>query len=170
MSDVFQAAGQAVDPRSLSGQERDRYICETPLSNRWLAKELGISPSTVHRIRRDARQHKRKERVVYFIAGGDLVKIGKTFDVEARLRGLQCGSPVPLTLLKTTPGYTELETALHNHFADRRRHGEWFDVTLAEVDTCLADLARTPEQRSEIARGRQPLPEALIQLARKPND
>jgi hypothetical protein len=107
-----------------------------------VADELGISPSTVGRIRRSARV--RKDRVVYFIAGGDLVKIGKSFDVEARLRGLQCGSPVRLTLLGTVPGYTELEAALHSHFAGRRTNGEWFDVTLAEVDGFLATLDGTP--------------------------
>lgn len=129
--------GNSVDLRSLSDADRDRYPREAPFSTRWLARELGTSASTVNRIRR---KRGRQERVVYFIACGDLVKIGKTFDIEARIRDLQCGSPVLLTLLKTTPGYSELESALHNHFADRRRHGEWFDVTLAEVDAFLATL------------------------------
>lgn len=72
---------------------------------------------------------------VYFIgAGFDMerpsVKIGYTQGCpHARLRGLQTGSPILLDLLHHEPGYErEYERALHELFADRWRHGEWFDL------------------------------------------
>lgn len=120
--------------------DRDRYIVESPLSTRALAEELGLSQSTVSRIRRGVDRHDPVRRVVYFIAGGGLIKIGKSGNVATRLPLLQCGSPVPLTLLGTRRGYTELEAALHARFADKHSHGEWFDVTLAEIEEFLAEL------------------------------
>ncbi|MYX32250.1 MULTISPECIES: GIY-YIG nuclease family protein [unclassified Streptomyces] len=55
------------------------------------------------------------------------VKIGVSNDPEARLADLQVGSPVPLVLLWEAKGGQQLESALHQHFAAHRLHGEWFD-------------------------------------------
>lgn len=118
--------------------ERDQYILDSPLSTRLLAAELGISSATVSRIRRGVDRGSRAKRVVYFIAGAGLMKIGKTSNIASRFAGFRCGSPVPLTLLMTHPGYTELESALHGHFSGRHSHGEWFNVTLPEVEEFLA--------------------------------
>lgn len=55
------------------------------------------------------------------------VKIGFTRNSPAqRMHALQCGSPVPLTLLAYIDGPVELEKAFHGAFADMRSHGEWF--------------------------------------------
>ncbi|MFJ8028453.1 GIY-YIG nuclease family protein [Streptomyces sp. NPDC096311] len=71
----------------------------------------------------------RKERV-YLIGspGSPLVKIGWTDNPERRLRHLQTGSPVPLELLALFEGGHIAEAELHRRFADKRRHGEWFDL------------------------------------------
>jgi hypothetical protein len=50
---------------------------------------------------------------VYFIRGGNAVKIGRTFNVEARQRALATGSAVPLELLAEVPGDRDLEAQLH---------------------------------------------------------
>ena len=68
---------------------------------------------------------------LYFIQpkDGGLVKIGKTADVQSRLKNLQCGSPVELCLIKTV----EIEHAeawelfWHRLFKPFRIKGEWFD-------------------------------------------
>ncbi|MGA5873932.1 GIY-YIG nuclease family protein [Streptomyces cinereoruber] len=57
-----------------------------------------------------------------------LVKIGWTDNPERRLRNLQTGSPVPLTVLALFEGGAIVERELHHRFADKRRHGEWFDL------------------------------------------
>ena len=71
---------------------------------------------------------------VYFILAieGEAMrcKIGfTTGDPLARMKSLQCGSPVELRL----HAYTEVtaknaEAALHDTFAPLRMHGEWFNV------------------------------------------
>jgi hypothetical protein len=42
--------------------------------------------------------------VVYFVRGGDAVKIGRTTNLAARLRALATASAVPLELLAAVPG------------------------------------------------------------------
>lgn len=66
--------------------------------------------------------------VIYFIRGGDMVKIGITRDVDERLAALQTGSPVPLEVIGVMVGDAALESALHELFAAQRRHGEWFEL------------------------------------------
>jgi hypothetical protein len=77
--------------------------------------------------------------VVYFIgAYRGLIKIGVARDVRARLRTLQTGSGVPLTLLTAVPGSFALERHYHARFAAYRRHGEWFE----RHPTLLAEIRR----------------------------
>lgn len=66
--------------------------------------------------------------VVYVLGarGVNVVKIGRTNNLERRLAAIQRMSPVLLTALWTHPGGKELERHLHKCFKDRRSHGEWF--------------------------------------------
>lgn len=66
---------------------------------------------------------------VYLIGCNEssLVKIGRSIDLHGRLAEIQRMSPVPLSILWSTPGGWELESRLHQVFRSRRSHGEWFD-------------------------------------------
>jgi hypothetical protein len=66
--------------------------------------------------------------VVYFIRGGDAVKIGRTVNVAARLRALATASAVPLELLADVPGGRELEAQLHRGWQHLHIRGEWFEA------------------------------------------
>jgi hypothetical protein len=74
---------------------------------------------------------------VYFVApeavfhrdDSQVVKIGYTRNhPRARLRNLQCGSPIQLSLLGYTDGPPDLERAFHRTFAACGSHGEWFHL------------------------------------------
>ncbi|MFC8765121.1 GIY-YIG nuclease family protein [Streptomyces sp. NPDC057193] len=67
---------------------------------------------------------------VYLIGSAEspLVKIGWTDNPERRLRTLQTGSAVPLAVLALFEGGAIVERALHRRFADKRQHGEWFNL------------------------------------------
>ncbi|MFC8389923.1 GIY-YIG nuclease family protein [Streptomyces sp. NPDC057238] len=69
--------------------------------------------------------------VVYLLGaeGLDLVKIGTTTDVDRRVRTMQTGLPLTLSVLWTCEGGRELERALHQEFQAHNRRGEWFDLT-----------------------------------------
>lgn len=58
---------------------------------------------------------------------GTQVKIGRSEDVESRLRQLQTASSKLLILLITIDGDRELE--FHRRFSDNRQIGEWFAWT-----------------------------------------
>jgi hypothetical protein len=57
---------------------------------------------------------------------GDPVKIGWSATPQDRLKSLQTASPCELRLLDMHPGPGTLEKFLHQEFAPRRVHGEWF--------------------------------------------
>jgi hypothetical protein len=67
--------------------------------------------------------------MIYFIQGvnGGPVKIGKTDDIDTRLRSLQRGSPVALEVIRQIDGGYVEEFWLHRHFAAQRLHGESFE-------------------------------------------
>jgi hypothetical protein len=78
---------------------------------------------------------------VYLIrAENGLVKIGCSTGIERRLMYLQTGTPHELTLLGVieTDHPRELERQLHKRFADRRRRGEWFELSEDEIISARA--------------------------------
>lgn len=66
---------------------------------------------------------------IYFIRCGEFVKIGRSDNAPARLRELQRGAPMPLSLIGAYRGFGCDETALHHAFAADRHCGEWFRST-----------------------------------------
>lgn len=84
--------------------------------------------------------------VVYVLGtpGSNTVKIGRTTNLPRRLADIQRMSPVPLTVLWTHPGGSELEANLHRHFKAIRSHGEWFNFADAPVDLIRKAVAEKP--------------------------
>lgn len=60
-----------------------------------------------------------------------MVKIGKAVNVESRIISLQCGSASKLKLIHLFDA--NIERLLHVKFKDKRKHGEWFDVSPDEI-------------------------------------
>jgi len=68
---------------------------------------------------------------IYYVACDATLrlKIGYTAgSPEKRIKSLQTGSPGQLRLISAHPGTREDEAALHQHFAAKRLHGEWFEM------------------------------------------
>jgi len=76
---------------------------------------------------------------VYFVAckeakyrlDNPYIKIGRTLNLENRLKGLQTGSPVELCFIGyiETDASEQLEKYFHRIFSKDRSYGEWFKVT-----------------------------------------
>lgn len=84
------------------------------------------------------------EEVVYVLGtpSSNTVKIGRTTNLTRRVADIQRMSPVPLSVLWTHPGGSELEAWLHRHFAAQRAHGEWFtfdDDPLPDVKAAVVE-------------------------------
>ena len=75
---------------------------------------------------------------VYWI-GGDTgpIKIGWSKDPQKRVRELQTGSPIALTVVHQVAGTTADERRWHKKLSDHRLHGEWFmrDAALRAATT-----------------------------------
>ena len=70
-----------------------------------------------------------KEPVIYFISADDeLVKIGHTTNLSARLRSLRTAHPKELSILLVIPGSRDDEQELHQRFAEFRVKREWFKL------------------------------------------
>jgi hypothetical protein len=68
----------------------------------------------------------------------ELVKIGCTSNVQARLRSLRTASPGDLELIWQAPGGRALEAHLHENFRHHRVRGEWFDFTGSDPAASIA--------------------------------
>jgi hypothetical protein len=84
---------------------------------------------------------------VYFIRNGDVVKIGRTKNVENRLK--QISSAIPpgqecvLEMSQFVDNSVRAEKDLHDFFADSRVGGEWFrlpDGYLSQASSVLSAL------------------------------
>ena len=69
------------------------------------------------------------EGYVYFMDGGDTVKIGFSRSLEARFKKMKTDLPSGLQLLHIEPGTFRTKKVLHRHFAELRVRGEWFRKT-----------------------------------------
>jgi hypothetical protein len=76
---------------------------------------------------------------VYVIEGAGLYKIGFSATPRRRLAGLQSSSPVELRLVGVIEGTRSDEAQWHYLLRERRRHGEWFDLTEEEVNHVLGE-------------------------------
>lgn len=94
---------------------------------------------------------------------GNHFKIGRTANVQKRLKQLQTGSPQPLTVFDvidaTIPDSKECEEFLHRQLAHKCLIGENFELTPAEVRAAMDEarkfLDELPQRRAEQARLQQ---------------
>lgn len=74
--------------------------------------------------------------MVYLIEAINLhiYKIGITRNIVSRFANLQGSSPVKLTLVTSWNVPDEFEGYLHGRFDNCRLHGEWFNLSKADVE------------------------------------
>lgn len=92
---------------------------------------------------------RRRKGYVYLIRSANgLTKIGHTVNIVQRFKSLDGESPVELKLV----GYMEssllwdLERELHRTFHDKRIRGEWFKLSLEDID-CIKERRDFVEAR-----------------------
>jgi len=87
-----------------------------------------------------------EHETIYFIAEmpyNDMVKIGRTRNIQRRLRELQTGNPSPLIILCMVDKHVaqNYEYILHVEFAARRVMGEWFRFEPGELHLVYSKCA-----------------------------
>ena len=65
-----------------------------------------------------------------------MIKIGRSLDVQKRIKALQTSNPFPLTLILTisTNDSSQVESNLHQIFHHKRINGEWFNLSNQDIN------------------------------------
>lgn len=89
--------------------------------------------STMNRVMEDQKKENPRVYVLSSRKTG-LTKIGYSSNIPQRIKALGNAGPDNLTLECLIPGGSETESMLHRKFAAKRKHGEWFSLSIEDIN------------------------------------
>ena len=78
-----------------------------------------------------------EEASVYLLKFGDFYKIGRSDEIERRVKQISVSMPEQVTLVHSicTDDPSGIKAYWHRRFAERRGNGEWFKLSIADIGT-----------------------------------
>jgi hypothetical protein len=82
------------------------------------------------------KENRNKSSFLYFITDGEYTKIGVTRNIKTRLRSLQIGNARFLKCVYSVEleNFSKAENILHSQFQSKRVIGEWFNLTIEDIE------------------------------------
>jgi hypothetical protein len=126
----------------ISNLKKYNYIIQTFFDGRTRKLELVKLKNTIKKINtKYISLNKNYPEYVYFIKNNNLIKIGKSKNIKNRINDLKKEKPniVFCIAISTYKSYN-LEKIFHNYFINKKVEGEWFDISINDIETSLKDL------------------------------
>lgn len=120
----FGGMGQLRGAALVWAKDREDFCDVVPLLPEW--KETPKKPEVLEAV---------QEGYVYLLKSGDHYKIGRSDNVEKRIKQITIAMPEDVTLVNTirTDDPPGIEVYWHRRFADRRANGEWFKLSASDL-------------------------------------
>ena len=140
--EVWRSGDIKVNPEYIDSLNDSQLILEF----RTAAAQGKIKKTALKKKLKTPREHwdrGNREGFVYFLLDeGGLVKIGRTKDLERRIKSLKNAHPSKCSVLIeiSTKDMITLERKYHERFAHKKSHGEWFTLSKQELDTVREEL------------------------------
>lgn len=106
--------------------------------NREKEKIEGRRSEVRQEVARTKRKSTKNDRsgYIYFLSSAGYVKIGKTLNLDDRMRSLEMSTPLEIELLHfvKSENIDKDERIFHNMFVTKRVKGEWFDLDERDIE------------------------------------
>lgn len=139
IADIFAHLGFRYDSQFMVEEDLDLLITTFPntrISDTALNAKQKLSNPFLVSIKNKSKRN--RDGYVYLLKSNGLFKIGKSKNPSKRITDISPKFPAEVEIVSVikTKNMDSMESCLHNKFKDKRRLGEWFNLTTEDIEYC----------------------------------